>query len=304
VKKYSTLTSIEKKRVKEIEKKNFFFLYEGGRVPLYEFMVSAEDLMWQEFGRVQFDDTKDLEFIENIEVSSQAYGTDKKEKYGIFIIRCIYCLYPYVRFYREKGNKAIADICFSGCLRLFTKRFGPSDNLKKELSLFFEKKVDYEPTLKFYLVWSLIMLKDLNENYIWPELEGNERLRNYMMAKVEAERIHTEFLHMPGLYGSFLDRVVKEEKLLMEYSVSIQHGTHCFRWEKGEMDEKGDYVEPGNGVLPCFGRCKYTELHDFEKRCYCERAAQLRKRKRKSNFEKKIREKWLLKKKYLDLDGK
>jgi len=50
-----------------------------------------------------------------------------------------------------------------------------------------------------------------------------------MMSKVEAERIHTEFFHMPGWYGSFLNRVVKEEKLLIEYNISIQHGTHCFR---------------------------------------------------------------------------
>jgi len=152
VKKYSTLTSSEKNRVKEIEKKNFFTIYEGGVLTLYEFMVSPEDLDWQEFGRVQFGDTKDLEFMESIEVSSQAYCTGKNEKYGIFIIRCIYCLYPYVRFYKEKGNKSIADICFSGCLRLFTKRFDPNDNLKEELSLFFENKIDYEPTLKFYLV--------------------------------------------------------------------------------------------------------------------------------------------------------
>ena len=125
-----------------------------------------------------------------------------------------------------------------------------------------------------------------------------------MREKVEAERMHPEFFQIPGLYSRFLDRVVKEEKLLMKYGISIQHGTHCFRWEKGETDEKGEYVEPGNGVLPCFGRCKYTELHDFEKRCYCERAVQLRQRKRKSNFEKKIREKWLLKRKLLDFGEK
>lgn len=96
------------------------------------------------------------------------------------------------------------------------------------------------------------------------------------------------FVFNIGKSDYLFTRMRKEKELLEHLGIKIHMSTHCFKW-KGDPNgyQNGDSPKPGEGVLPCMGRCKLKELNCKERRCYCEISERLRK-ERIEEYRKKV----------------
>lgn len=118
---YYNSFSEKKYDVKEKEKNIW-----SGSPGVYDFFLIDEQLLIllddgigqkEDSGRVKLVG----ESLENIKSYTYRYGFHIGIDYGIQIIRCVYCRFPYIRIYRKLIETP--DICYSVCYRSFQDYF-------------------------------------------------------------------------------------------------------------------------------------------------------------------------------------